>query len=112
MAVISRALALPSSLVPTELASVWAEQLAALPPLAVGQRSGQTVIMPGSAYPSSNSNSENTYLYPVHPFRLYGNGKPNIELAQATYNTRQFPCNGMHKLDCQFIWKSFAKCLA
>eukprot|EP00658_Telonema_sp_P-2_P011199 TRINITY_DN14256_c0_g2_i1.p1 TRINITY_DN14256_c0_g2~~TRINITY_DN14256_c0_g2_i1.p1 ORF type:complete len:882 (+),score=184.58 TRINITY_DN14256_c0_g2_i1:195-2840(+) len=39
------------------------------------------------------SNSENTAMYAVHPFRLYGTWKSNLSVAQQTYLERPSPCN-------------------
>jgi len=41
----------------------------------------------------TRSNSENTALYMTHPFRIFGNGKANLSLAQQTYSDRPSPCN-------------------
>ncbi len=59
-----------------------------------GEHDGVTIVMPGAQLPPQTSNSENTNLYPVHPFRLFGVGKDMLDVAINTYNTRQFPCNG------------------
>ena len=48
---------------------------------ALSTANGTSVILPGAVTPQKNSNDENTQLYPVHPFRLFGVGKPNLALA-------------------------------
>lgn len=60
---------------------------------ALSTANGTSVILPGAVTPQKNSNDENTQLYPVHPFRLFGVGKPNLALAVNTYLHRPFPCN-------------------
>ena len=39
-----------------------------------------TVIYPGDIIPPKSSNSENTELYPVHPFRIYQFYKPETTI--------------------------------
>jgi hypothetical protein len=50
------------------------------------------IILPAQEYGQS-SNSENPELYVAFPYRLYGVGKPNLELARSTYAARLFPQN-------------------
>ena len=74
----------------------WQRMLSDLPDIPVGKdKHGTAVVMPGEKLPPSTSNSENTELYTVHPFRLYTfDGTEDIViLAKNTYNSRRFPCN-------------------
>ena len=94
-AVLSRLLALSDDAVtaggitPTDMA-LWRAQLEALPPL---PQAGGVILPVAPGYTLSRHNSENTQLYPVHPFRIFGMGKPNLTLAQLTYAKRPSPCN-------------------
>jgi hypothetical protein len=98
-AVLARALALPASIgVDGATAAAWRALLAALPPLAMAPSrkvKGQQAVQPiaDTGYANGRHNSENTALYTVHPFRLYGLGKPDLATAQATYADRPSPCN-------------------
>lgn len=47
----------------------------------------------GEVLPAHQHNHENHALYAVWPFRQYGLGKPNLPLAQATYEHRPHPCD-------------------
>eukprot|EP01065_Artemidia_motanka_P037917 TRINITY_DN46809_c0_g1_i1.p1 TRINITY_DN46809_c0_g1~~TRINITY_DN46809_c0_g1_i1.p1 ORF type:complete len:868 (+),score=251.77 TRINITY_DN46809_c0_g1_i1:55-2658(+) len=90
-AVLTRMLKLPASIVPSDspLRAQWAKQLSQLPPIIIS--GGE--IQPAASGTPRRGNSENTILYPVHPFRMYGNGKPDIEIAQKTFKNRKSPCN-------------------
>lgn len=90
-AVLTRLVALPElPFISTEMRAQWGAQLALLPSLPFGD--GKILpVMPG--YAEADHNSENTELYAVHPFRLYGMGKPGLEQAQATYAARKHKCN-------------------
>ncbi len=63
-----------------------------LPPRGVGDDQGTATILPAEKY-GKTSNSENPELYVAFPYRLYGVGKPNLELARNTYAARLFPQN-------------------
>jgi len=51
-----------------------------------------TVILPAEKY-GKTENSENPELYTTFPYRIYGVGKPNLELALNTFAARHFPAN-------------------
>ena len=91
-AVLSRLVALPAQpFISSTMRAEWEAQLALLPelPFATDGR-----ILPESpGYTKADRNSENTELYPVHPFRLFGMGKPGLQAAQATYAARKYKCN-------------------
>ena len=111
MAVLPRLLALPPNMTTVAQRAAWAKTLADLPPiplgktahkktppLGVGDPDGTPVILPSELY-GKTSNSENPELYVAFPYRLYGVGKPNLQLAQDTFAARRFPqdtCWGQH----------------
>lgn len=103
MSVLPRLLALPSNLSSQTQRSLWTnvqKDLPAipmgttakgkLPPKGQGDDSGRPTILPARAY-SETRNSENPELYTVFPYRLYGVGKPDLDLARDTFNARLFP---------------------
>ena len=54
-------------------------------------KNGKKVILPYEPQDSIKArNSENPELYALFPFRLYGLGKPNYQLALETFNERYF----------------------
>lgn len=69
-----------------QLAS-WRKILADLPPIPVGGDDGERRLLPAEKY-SNKRNFENPELYAVFPYRLYGVGKSDLELARVAYRRR------------------------
>ncbi|MDB5002742.1 MAG: hypothetical protein JWQ34_967 [Mucilaginibacter sp.] len=105
MSVIPRLLALPSEMTTQQQRDNWSRVLRDLPPLPMGKTvkgkipafgegdtDGKAVILPAEKY-GKTENSENPELYTTFPYRIYGVGKPNLELALNTFAARHFPAN-------------------
>jgi hypothetical protein len=103
MSVLPRLLALPANLVDESQRTKWERVLKDLPPLPLGttangklppqgagEPDGKKVILPAQKY-GRPRNSENPELYTVFPYRLYGVGKPDLELARDTFAARLYP---------------------
>ena len=90
-------LTLPPDLVTSQQRAFWTRLLAEIPELPVGENNGRKVLKPAEVF--DGRNSENPELYAVYPFRLYGLGKPDIDLARATYAARRFKNNGCWRQD-------------
>jgi alpha-L-fucosidase 2 len=101
--VIPRLLALPEKFTSPAQRSFWAKTLNDLPPIPMGQTThgklppagvgdadGRPTILPAEKYGESH-NFENPELYVAYPYRLYGVGKPDLQLARDTFNARRFP---------------------
>ncbi|HEY0271906.1 MAG TPA: DUF5703 domain-containing protein [Chitinophaga sp.] len=94
-AVVTRLLALPPALTNAGARAQWQRFLGELPPLPVGQQQGKQVLLPYTGPQTAKGhNLENPELYAVYPFRLYGLGKPGLELAVNTFNARAFKDKG------------------
>jgi hypothetical protein len=63
-----------------------------LPELPIGDSAGKKYILAGSDL-GPKSNIENPELYTIFPYKLFGMGKPNLKLAQHTYDLRSFKNN-------------------
>jgi alpha-L-fucosidase 2 len=61
-----------------------------VPPNGKGNPSGNPTILPAEKY-GGTANSENPELYVAFPYRLYGVGKPDLDLARQTYAARLSP---------------------
>ena len=84
-------LALPEELTTAEQREMWGKLLADLPPVPVAPaRTADPRVQPAQTF-TKPANSENTELYAVYPYRLYGVGKPDLEVAKAAYERRRFP---------------------
>jgi len=101
--VLPRLLALPADLAGASERAVWARVLNDLPPLPVGMTAkgklppqgagdpdGKKILLPAEKY-GGPKNAENPELYAVFPYRLYGVGKPDLELARDTFAARLYP---------------------
>ncbi len=61
-----------------------------LPPNGKGDADGRATILPAKNY-GGEKNVENPELYTVFPYRLFGVGKPELELARSTFHARLNP---------------------
>jgi hypothetical protein len=66
-----------------EQKSRWKRMLEELPPIPV--KDGR--LQPAESF-SEQKNTENPELYAIFPYRVYGIGKPDLDLARATYQSR------------------------
>jgi alpha-L-fucosidase 2 len=89
--VLPQLLALPKDLITDEQRTLWSKLLAELPPIPIGPgKDAQPVLLPAEMF-SKPANVENTELYAVYPYRLYGVGLPDLEIARRTFAQRRFP---------------------
>src|SRR3569833_1435020 len=96
-AILPRLLTLPNNFVSTTNQAKWTRKLAELPPLPTGVNGGKTVLRPYTGpFPGSTAqtnairNGENTELYAVFPYRVYGLDKADLITATNAYNKRLF----------------------
>jgi hypothetical protein len=102
MDVLPRLLALPRDLTTAAQRAMWQKTLSDLPPLPRGHAdekgkmpltdqaaspTGAEILWPAEKF-AKFENSENPELYSVFPFRIFGVGLPELELARATYDAR------------------------
>jgi alpha-L-fucosidase 2 len=94
-AVVSRLIALPPDLTDEKSRENWKRLYSELPALPVGDQDGKQVLLPYTgAQIVKGHNLENPELYAIYPFRLYGLGKPALQLAINTFNARKFKDKG------------------
>ncbi len=90
----ARLCALPDELVDAPRREFFARMREACPQVPVEERSvdGVTarVLAPARTYKVEGWNCESAELYAVWPFRLYGMGRPDIEVARGAYRTRRY----------------------
>jgi hypothetical protein len=88
--ILARMMALPDDLVSAATREAWQKMAGQLPELPTGTRSQKNVLLPYTGPQTNRSrNSENPELYAIYPFRLYGLGRPDLQLAVDTFNTRR-----------------------
>jgi alpha-L-fucosidase 2 len=94
-AVVSRLIALPPDLTDEKSRENWKRLYSELPALPTGDQDGKRVLLPYTGPQIiKGHNLENPELYAVYPFGLYGLGKPGLQLAINTFNTRKFKDKG------------------
>jgi len=89
-AVLSRMIKLPGGMVDEKTLSQWEKLYDELPPLPISNNNDKTVLLPYTGPQTAKSfNSENPELYAIYPFRIYGLGKPDLDVAVNTFNARK-----------------------
>jgi hypothetical protein len=83
-------LELPVELAPPVMRQRCKRLLGQLPSIPVGEKDGKDVILPAERF-DRKTNTENPELYAIFPFRLYGVGKPHLQLARDTFAVRRHP---------------------
>jgi hypothetical protein len=91
--VLSGLLALPEAVTGPQRRAQWRRLLGEVPPLPMGQAEGAEVIAPAAEVLQDRSNVENPELYSVYPFRVFGVGKADLDLARETFVRRHFRGN-------------------
>jgi len=79
---------LPAESLPDDFKSLTARLEAKLPPIPTREIDGVRMLAPAERF-ANKQNVENPDLYAVYPFRLYGIGKPDIELAVRALDRRE-----------------------
>ena len=92
--ILDRLLALPEHLVSEEYRQYWFDMKSQLPSIAKAVRDGKEIIAASASHvtataPEHRRVKENVPLYAVFPFRVYGVGKPDLQLARNTFDERQ-----------------------
>jgi len=90
--VLKRLIALPKDLTTETQRRAWAKTLADLPEIPTKKEGEKEFLLPAKTFSDSN-NTENPELYAVFPYRLYGVNKPDLAVAQETFQRRRFKNN-------------------
>lgn len=94
-AVLSRMIKLPSTITDEQTRQRWQKFYNELPPLPTADHDGKTVLLPYTGPQTAKSfNSENPELYAIYPFRIYGLGKLDLDVAINTFNSRKQRAKG------------------
>ena len=88
--VLNGLLSLPRGLASAAQRKRWRRFLGELPPAPIEEREGKQTIAPAKIYRGKHVNSENCELYAAFPYRLYGVGKPELEMLRDTYALRRY----------------------
>ncbi len=88
-----RLLSLPEDLTTPEQRQAWRRLLGEVPDLPTRDLDGKPVLAAAEKLIGGVSNSENPELYAIFPYRLFGVGKPDLELARRTFAARRVKGN-------------------
>ncbi|MBO9732617.1 MAG: hypothetical protein J7623_28500 [Chitinophaga sp.] len=91
--VAEKMLQLPVYLTGSKNRTMWIKLIRDLPPIPLRTTAGKTMLAPAHEY-SNKANSENPELYAVFPYRAYGVGKPDLQVALETFSHRVHKENG------------------
>jgi alpha-L-fucosidase 2 len=86
-------LTLPPDCTTADQRALWRRMEKELPPLPLRVTDGKK-FLDFAEVTGSVHNCENPELYAIFPFRLYGVGKPDLELARRSFAARRFPQTG------------------
>lgn len=92
-AVLPRLLALTSEEITGDQRTRWRRTLSDLPELPLAEREGKQRLSPAEQF-SKPANIENPELYAIFPCRLYGVGRPGLELARRSFENRSHKASG------------------
>jgi autotransporter-associated beta strand protein len=96
---LSRVLALDSSCASASQWAYWQNFNSRLPDVPLRNVSGGQALGFAQTLPASSNNGENPELYAVFPYRMYGLGKTNLDLATRTYANRVNKGSGCWRQD-------------
>lgn len=94
-----RLLALPEDKLMVSDLGTWRSLSARLPELPIGERNGARMLLHAAKVEDTPHNSENPELYAVFPYKLFGIGLPDLEIARNAYTHRTFPDTGCWRQD-------------
>ncbi|HUU69767.1 MAG TPA: DUF5703 domain-containing protein, partial [Planctomycetota bacterium] len=83
-------LALPDGIPDAGRRAEWRRLRGEIPPVPIKTVNGTRMIDFAEVVPGGPGNLENPELYAIFPFRIYGMGKPGLDLARATFDNRVF----------------------
>lgn len=85
--VLGRLVALPPALTDPAARQRWVRFQQEIPAIPMTVRDGRKYVLPAEKF-EGRGNCENPELYTVFPFRIYGVGKPDLEIGRDTFAAR------------------------
>lgn len=105
-----RLLALPADLTTGRQRATWQRLLAELPELPTRKIGDEAVLSPAERILAPKANCENPELYAIYPYRLFGVGKPGLDLARRTFEHREVKSHaGWQQDDTQAAFLGLAR---
>ncbi|NQT94415.1 MAG: hypothetical protein HQ559_16790 [Lentisphaerae bacterium] len=111
--VLGKLLDLPEGMVGTQRRTFWVDLLKKVPPLPMAEADGKKHLLAAEEAFGERANFENPELYAVFPFRLYGVGKPGLDIGRRTFDRREQQGNsGWFQDDTQAAFLGLAETAA
>ena len=85
--VLDKLTALPKEITPDDQRRLWERIRAELPAIPMAEEEGKAYVLPAEEF-DELKNSENPELYAVFPYRLFGVGKPDLQVGRLTFEKR------------------------
>jgi len=92
-------LALPEDKAGAKRRQFWTRLAKEVPPLPMAEANGKKYVLGAAKVFGGRGNSENPELYAVFPFRLYGVGKPDLDVGRLTFARRAVKGNNGWRQD-------------
>ncbi|MEI6915538.1 MAG: DUF5703 domain-containing protein, partial [Armatimonadota bacterium] len=90
--------------------SFWKRLLSEIPELPIEIKDGRRLLIAAGENYGPRGNVENPELYAIFPYRHFGVGKPDLEIARETFNSREIKeCKGWTQDDTQATFLGLAK---
>lgn len=97
--VLAKLLAIEKETVGAKRYEFWTRLSEKVPPLPMAEANGKQYVLGAGKVFGGSSNSENPELYAVFPFRLYGVGKPGLDIGRLTFDRRKVKGNNGWRQD-------------
>ena len=97
--VLDRLLDIPTAKVGGQRHAFWRRLSAKVPPVPMAKVEGKDCILGAGEVFGGRGNSENPELYAIFPFRLYGVGKPDLDIGRRTFLRRPVKGNNGWRQD-------------
>ena len=111
--VLERLLAIPEKKVGAKRHKFWVRLSGKVPPLPMANENGKEYVLGAGIVHGGRGNVENPELYAVFPFRLYGVGKPDLDIGRLTFARRAVRGNnGWQQDDTQAAFLGLTKTAA
>jgi len=97
--VLKKLLDIPKDKIGAPRQNNWENLAGRIPSLPMAEENGEKYIAPAGKIYGERHNSENPELYAVFPFRIYGVGNPDLDIARFTFQRRPVKDNSGWRQD-------------
>ncbi|MEI8042252.1 MAG: DUF5703 domain-containing protein [Verrucomicrobiota bacterium] len=84
-------LALPATKMSVDSRQLWQRMLSDLPAYPIREKEGRRYLAAAETIRDKPHNRENVAMWTAFPYRIFGVGKPDLEMIRHTFETRPYP---------------------